>query len=351
VQLGSAMLVPSPTPLPLPDARALAPGGHPNDAQRMQPASKSGQLLDERPPLPPPSLLDGFPDPQRVDARKQEYLKALQEQVRQRVATLTQRHQANLEYLRAKNDQCKRQARATIDQELLKQEMEVDRRHDEQLLALQQAAMRRKFNISKEAGELTLQYQTKATQEKLQHLDFELHRRYFDAAAKPDWTQAQVAAASPPLLPPPPGGFSSPLSVAGLEPVSPTSPTRKTPGTLFVSIQAGHNLMNRDTGILGDVSDPYVVVKLGRQEFTTPVINNDLNPVWHVDNKFTLQVDKESLLELEVKNSNILSDDSLGRTSLDFRSLPANAWHSRRDLLKDGEKGELEYAVHFKPSS
>eukprot|EP00439_Symbiodinium_sp_Y106_P076673 s1836_g15.t2 len=337
------MLVPSPTPLPLPDARALAPGGHPNDAQRMQPASKSGQLLDERPPLPPPSLLDGFPDPQRVDARKQEYLKALQEQVRQRVATLTQRHQANLEYLRAKNDQCKRQARATIDQELLKQEMEVDRRHDEQLLALQQAAMRRKFNISKEAGALTLQYQTKATQEKLQHLDFELHRRYFDAAAKPDWTQAQVAAASPPLLPPPPGGFSSPLSVAGLEPVSPTSPTRKTPGTLFVSIQAGHNLMNRDTGILGDVSDPYVVVKLGRQEFTTPVINNDLNPVWHVDNKFTLQVDKESL--------NILSDDSLGRTSLDFRSLPANAWHSRRDLLKDGEKGELEYAVHFKPSS
>ncbi|CAE7941754.1 CAR11, partial [Symbiodinium necroappetens] len=296
------MLVPSPTPLPLPDARALAPGGHPSDAQRLQPASKSGQLLDvrlraefgspnfqertlleERPPLPPPSLLDGFPDPQRVDARKQEYLKALQEQVRQRVATLTQRHQANLEYLRAKNDQCKRQARATVDQavrpeevdplilqELLKQEMEVDRRHDEQLLALQQ----------------------------------ELHRRYFDAAAKPsDWTQAQVAAASPPLLPPPPGGFSSPLSVAGLEPASPTSPARKTPGTLFVSIQAGHNLMNRDTGILGDVSDPYVVVKLGRQEFTTPVINNDLNPVWHVDNKFTLQVDKESLLELEVKNS------------------------------------------------
>ncbi|CAE7818562.1 CAR11, partial [Symbiodinium sp. CCMP2456] len=299
------------------------------------------QFLPERPPLPPPSLLDGFPDPQRVDARKQEYLKALQEQVRQRVATLTQRHQANLEYLRAKNDQCKRQARATIDQELLKQEMEVDRRHDEQLLALQQAAMRRKFNISKEAGELTLQYQTKATQEKLQHLDFELHRRYFDAAAKPtDWTQAQVAAASPPLLPPPPGGFSSPLSVAGLEPASPTSPARKTPGTLYVSIQAGHNLMNRDTGILGDVSDPYVVVKLGRQEFTTPVINNDLNPVWHVDNKFTLQVDKESLLELEVKNSTLCG--TLGtrvKCKISFRSCRQEPcsylqkWNSRFTLL------------------
>ena len=28
-------------------------------------------LHKERPPLPPPSLLDGFPDPQRVDARLQ----------------------------------------------------------------------------------------------------------------------------------------------------------------------------------------------------------------------------------------------------------------------------------------
>mmetsp|Transcript_52102 Transcript_52102/g.121557 ORF Transcript_52102/g.121557 Transcript_52102/m.121557 type:complete len:109 (-) Transcript_52102:77-403(-) len=108
--------------------------------------------------------------------------------------------------------------------------------------------------------------------------------------------------------------------------------------------------MNRDSGILGDVSDPYVVVKLGQQEFLTPVINNDLNPVWKVDNKFTLQVSKERLLELEVKNSNFVVDDSLGRTSLDFRSLPANAWHKRRDLLKDGEQGELEYSVHFKPS-
>eukprot|EP00434_Breviolum_minutum_P003486 symbB.v1.2.003067.t1/scaffold124.1/size443775/7 len=89
--------------------------------------------------MPPASVLEGFPDPERVEVRKKEYLKSLQEQVRQQVQTLTQKHQANLEYLRAKNDQCKKQAHATIDQELVKQEMEVDRRHDEQLLALQQA--------------------------------------------------------------------------------------------------------------------------------------------------------------------------------------------------------------------
>ena len=34
------------------------------------------------------------------------------EQVRQRVQTLTQKHQANLEYLRAKNDQCKRRGKS-----------------------------------------------------------------------------------------------------------------------------------------------------------------------------------------------------------------------------------------------
>ncbi|CAK9000225.1 unnamed protein product [Durusdinium trenchii] len=319
--------------VPLPSAEALAVSGN---AQSVP--LTSGQLLGS-PPLPPPSLLDGFPDPDRVEARKKEYLKSLQEQVRQRVQTLTQKHQANLEYLRAKNDQCKRQAHATIDQELLKQEMEIDRRHDEQLLALQQAAMRRKFNISKEAGELTLQYQTKETQEKLQMLDYELHRKYFDVASgQIDWRQQVDATRS--SLPDPPG------------PPPAEKPPLLSPGTLFLAVQAAYNLTNTDTGLLGDVSDPYVVVRLGGQEFTTPVISNNLNPVWEADNRFTLTVTEEDkLLELEVKNSNHFRDDSLGRTSLDFRSLTPNAWHSHKDLLKDGDKGELEYAVHFKPAA
>eukprot|EP00931_Biecheleriopsis_adriatica_P058630 TRINITY_DN34953_c0_g1_i1.p1 TRINITY_DN34953_c0_g1~~TRINITY_DN34953_c0_g1_i1.p1 ORF type:complete len:354 (+),score=85.72 TRINITY_DN34953_c0_g1_i1:36-1064(+) len=334
------------------------PGGTsislPNSSALVQGAahSKPGGYLADQPPLPPPSLLDGFPEPERIENRKVQYLKSLEEQVRQSVATLTQQHQANLEYLRAKNDQCKRQAIATIDQELLKTEMELDRKHDEQLLALQQAAMRRKFDIAKEAGEMTLQFQSRQTQEKLQYLDYELHRKYFDAAAgRTDTIQA------PARLPHPPAvnlGLSQPSPAVGSGTVGalPHPEPATSSGTLFVVIQAGHNLMNRDTGLLGDVSDPYVVVKLGKQEHTTPVINNDLNPIWDHDNKFTLTVGPgDKLLNLEVMNSNVFRADSLGTTSLDFRSLAPDVWHTQRDLLKDGEKGELEYCVHFRASS
>eukprot|EP00435_Cladocopium_sp_Y103_P062185 s360_g23.t1 len=202
--------------------------------------------------------------------------------------------------------------------------------------------MRRKFNISKEAGELTLQYQTRETQEKLQMLNYELHRKYFDAQVG----QANFQQVAPSLPEQPPA-------------LAPTATSRgsaghvqRATGTLFLAVQAAYNLTNKDTGLLGDVSDPYVVVRLGNQEFLTPVINNNLNPVWDADNKFTLTVTAEDkLLELEVKNSNLLRDDSLGRTSLDFRSLTPHVWHTQKDLLKDGEKGELEYAVHFKADS
>ncbi|CAJ1416282.1 unnamed protein product [Effrenium voratum] len=302
-------------PVPLPGALELAPGGA---------SSSAGRWLGS-PPLPPPSLLDGFPDPSRVETRKKEYLKALQEQVRQRVETLTQKHQANLEYLRAKNDQCKRQAQATIDQELVKQEMEIDRRHDEQLLALQQAAMRRKFNITKEAGELTLQYQTKETQERMQMLDYELHRKYFDAQSGGlDWTQQQIAAVSPGAL----GALPAPPDARASSAASAASAA----GTLFVAVQAAYNLTNKDTGLLGDVSDPYVMLRLGTQELSTPVINNNLNPVWEADNRFTLAVTKEDkLLELEVKNSQL---DQLMQPLFGFahRSISiGGAWKARED--------------------
>lgn len=323
------------TGIQLPDAGALVIGGRsPHSAPRGQ----------DQPPLAPANLLDGFPEPDRIEARKAQYLKSLGEQVRQNVTTLTQQHQANLEYLRAKNEQHKRGALATIDQELLKAEMELDRRHDEQLLGLQQAAMRKKFDVAKEAGAITLEFHSRQTQEKLQYLDYELHRKFFEAASG----QAPQPQAS---LPPAP--VQSPhMAIGGSLPYTADAHGALPGGSLYVSIQASHNLMNKDTGLLGDVSDPYVVVKLGKQEHSTPVINNDLNPVWNDGNSFTFSVGYEDrLLDLEVMNSNIFRNDSLGRTTLDFRSLAADVWHQQRDLLKHGDKGELSYCVYFRPAS
>jgi len=114
-----------------------------------------------------------------------------------------------------------------------------------------------------------------------------------------------------------------------------------------IRILAAYNLRNRDTGILGDVSDPYVVVRAGSAKHQTPVINNDLNPVWDHDNEFEFPLNPEvSSLEVEVWNSNMLRDNTLGRTSVVLSHLLSGQKYRRREKLEvGGNGGELEFEV------
>lgn len=57
-------------------------------------------------------------------------------------------------------------------------------------------------------------------------------------------------------------------------------PSIKEIGNLFVWVNSAHNLQNKDTGILGDVSDPFITVRVGSAEQSTITIDNNLNPVW-----------------------------------------------------------------------
>ncbi|CAE7904389.1 pla2g4a, partial [Symbiodinium necroappetens] len=89
-------------------------------------------------------------------------------------------------------------------------------------------------------------------------------------------------------------------------------------------VAAAYNLINRDTGVLGDVSDPYVVAQVGSMTQQTPVINNELNPVWQENNQFSFNIVDHSAdryLELKVMNSNVMKDDSLGSIRVDTRSI------------------------------
>lgn len=118
-------------------------------------------------------------------------------------------------------------------------------------------------------------------------------------------------------------------------------------GYLYVRVHAGHGLKNTDTGIFGDVSDPYVKVKIGTQEERTPTIDNDLNPVWTSGNDFGFHVtERDTILELDVCNANLLKDDSLGKTHVDLHNLPPGQWHRRRDRLQSG-MGELEFDIRL----
>lgn len=146
---------------------------------------------------------------------------------------------------------------------------------------------------------------------------------------------------------PTPGYTQHGAAPVGASPASHAPPAPA--AALYLAVHAAHSLRNRDTGLIGDVSDPYVVARMGRQEQRTPVINNDLDPVWTEGNQFTFPLgERDTALELEVRNSNIFKDASLGRTVVDLRGLAPNQWHRRRERLRDGGgDGELEFDVHL----
>merc|ERR1712151_667125 len=100
-----------------------------------------------------------------------------------------------------------------------------------------------------------------------------------------------------------------------------------------------------DSGLMGDYSDPYVVAKVGRTEKKTPVISNDLNPIWSEHNRFAFEVnEQDASLDMEVFNrNNIFNNDSLGKTSVDLHAVPLAEWVRSRVKLENGGTGELEF--------
>jgi len=120
---------------------------------------------------------------------------------------------------------------------------------------------------------------------------------------------------------------------------------------LYVRVNSAYNLRNTDTGLFGDKSDPYVVVRVGRQEKKTQTINNDLNPVWNSEVFSFSILEQDRLLELIVMNSNMMKDDCIGKLGIDLNRLESGPWHQKRERLQDansrGGQGEIEYDIRI----
>jgi len=128
-------------------------------------------------------------------------------------------------------------------------------------------------------------------------------------------------------------------------------------GMLSVRVVGAYNLVNADSGILGDVSDPYVTLRLGsqpeKQRKRTHTINNDLNPVWN-SSPFLFPVYKDDdTLHLEVYDEDTFSsDDFLGRLTVPLYRIicgQPNRAVRIRDKLQDIQHGELEVEIGFSP--
>ncbi|KAK3022631.1 hypothetical protein RJ639_046610 [Escallonia herrerae] len=87
-------------------------------------------------------------------------------------------------------------------------------------------------------------------------------------------------------------------------------------GLLRVRIQRGVNLAVRDVRS----SDPYVVVKMGKQKLKTRVIKKDVNPEWNED--LTLSVSDPNLpIKLTVYDHDTFSmDDKMGDAEFEVKT-------------------------------
>ncbi|KAH7851075.1 hypothetical protein Vadar_006978 [Vaccinium darrowii] len=88
-------------------------------------------------------------------------------------------------------------------------------------------------------------------------------------------------------------------------------------GLLRIHVQRGVNLAIRDF----KSSDPYVVVRLGKQKLRTRVVKKNLNPEWDEDLTLSI-VDPNTPIKLMVFDKDTFSfDDKMGDAEFDLKSL------------------------------
>ncbi|XP_062218929.1 GTPase activating protein 1 [Phragmites australis] len=87
-------------------------------------------------------------------------------------------------------------------------------------------------------------------------------------------------------------------------------------GLVKVRVVRGVNLAIRDLRS----SDPYVVVRIGKQKLKTRVIKKSTNPEWNEE--LTLSIEDPVVpVRLEVFDKDTFIDDSMGNAELDIRAL------------------------------
>lgn len=109
----------------------------------------------------------------------------------------------------------------------------------------------------------------------------------------------------------------------------------------FIGIRAfaAHNLRNLDSWTPGDQSDPFVKFRVGRASAweQTPVVKDDLNPVW-TERYFLCAPFREELVELEVMDKDGVKSELMGVLKINFRCLKPGVWHHVRKPLTRPEE-------------
>ncbi|KAL2464713.1 Calcium-dependent lipid-binding (CaLB domain) plant phosphoribosyltransferase family protein [Forsythia ovata] len=120
---------------------------------------------------------------------------------------------------------------------------------------------------------------------------------------------------------------------------------------LYVRVVKARDLPGKD--VTGSC-DPYVEVKLGNYKGTTRHFEKKSNPEWNQVFSFSRDRIQASVLEVTVKDRDIVKDDFMGRVLFDMNEIPkrvppdsplAPQWYRLEDRKGEKVKGELMLAV------
>lgn len=120
---------------------------------------------------------------------------------------------------------------------------------------------------------------------------------------------------------------------------------------LYVRVVKAKDLPGKD--VTGSC-DPYVEVKLGNYKGTTRHFEKKSNPEWNQVFAFSKDRIQASVLEVTVKDKDVVKDDFMGRVLFDLNEIPkrvppdsplAPQWYRLEDRKGDKVKGELMLAV------
>ncbi|KAL4325127.1 hypothetical protein GQ457_11G001300 [Hibiscus cannabinus] len=122
---------------------------------------------------------------------------------------------------------------------------------------------------------------------------------------------------------------------------------------LFVRVVKARDLPSKDaTGSL----DPYVEVKLGNYKGITKHYEKKQNPEWNQVFAFSRDTLQSSVLEVVVKDKDLMKDDSVGFVRFDLNEVPtrvppdsplAPEWYRLENKKGEKKKGELMLAVWY----
>ncbi|KAK7132335.1 hypothetical protein R3I93_018782 [Phoxinus phoxinus] len=121
-------------------------------------------------------------------------------------------------------------------------------------------------------------------------------------------------------------------------------------GIVRIHLLEAENLAAKDNyikGVISGKSDPYAVLRVGTQTFTSHHVDNNLNPQWREMYEVIVHEVPGQELELEVFDKDPDQDDFLGRMKLDLgivkKAVLLDEWYT----LKDATSGQVHLKLEW----